>query len=536
MDYFELLNLSKEPFSNSPDPDFFYPSREHLGCLQKLELSIRLRRGLNVVIGDIGTGKTTLCRHLIRRLGADNKLETHLVLDPEFATPLEFLFSLVDMFGLNILSQAEGSAWQIKESIKNYLFIKGVDEEKTIVLIIDEGQKIPNFCLEILRELLNYETNEYKLLQIVVFAQREFQQTLAEYPNFADRINFYHVLVPLNFRETWNLLQFRITQAKNSYKAPRLFTTFGLLAIYRATGGYPRKIIHLCHRVLVAMIVQNRTKANWALVRWCSKMLFPQKPFPMRWRLAPIVAGLLVALIVVGFASRQLEMAFQEAPLSSPSVEPRNTLISSSEEPTSDRPAQEVLSDGDARAMSEATATESPPQPVETVPETRRDAIAAESSAPDVYGPITLKSGDYLEQMIRRVYGFRDARYLKAVMQINPEVTDLNTLEVGRSINFPTLPVKADPLLKNGPWVQVAEKDSLDDAYQFLRAYPPGAPPIFLLPHGNPRDGLRFSILLRDCCVDQQSAESALRRLPLSLASDARILSKWDEDLVFFVK
>ena len=239
---------------------------------------------------------------------------------------------------------------------------------------------------------------------------------------------------------------------------------------------------------------------------------------------------------IPGQARNDVGGPLQEAPLSSPSVEPRNALIASSEEPTSDRPDQEVLADGDARAMSEVTAPESPPQLVETVPETPRDAIAAASSAPDVYGLITLKSGDYLEQMIRRVYGFRDARYLKAVMQINAEVTDLNTLEVGRSINFPTLPVKADPLLKNGPWVQVAEKKTLDDAYQFLRAYAPGAPPIFLLPHWNSHDGLRFSILLRDCCVDQQSAESALRRLPLSLAADARIRSKWDEDLVFFVK
>ena len=70
MDYFRLLNLAREPFSNTPDPDFFYPSREHVGCLQKLELSIRLRRGLNVVIGHIGTGKSTLSRQLIRKCTA----------------------------------------------------------------------------------------------------------------------------------------------------------------------------------------------------------------------------------------------------------------------------------------------------------------------------------------------------------------------------------------------------------------------------------------------------------------------------------
>jgi len=73
------------------------------------------------------------------------------------------------------------SEWQLKENIKNYLFKKGIDEGKIVVLIVDEGQKLPSFCLEILREFLNYETNEYKLLQIVVFAQGEFEQILKEH-------------------------------------------------------------------------------------------------------------------------------------------------------------------------------------------------------------------------------------------------------------------------------------------------------------------------------------------------------------------
>jgi len=84
-------------------------------------------------------------------------------------------------------SGEEESEWQLKEYIKKYLFRKGVDEKKTVVLIIDEGQKLPEFCMEILREFLNYETNEFKLLQIVIFAQNEFRQILKAHANFADR-------------------------------------------------------------------------------------------------------------------------------------------------------------------------------------------------------------------------------------------------------------------------------------------------------------------------------------------------------------
>ena len=76
MEYFSILNLDQEPFSNSPDPEYFFRSQQHMGCLQKLELSLRLRRGLNVVIGDVGTGKTTLCRQLIRNFADDKDYET----------------------------------------------------------------------------------------------------------------------------------------------------------------------------------------------------------------------------------------------------------------------------------------------------------------------------------------------------------------------------------------------------------------------------------------------------------------------------
>ncbi len=215
MDYFKILNLNKEPFSNSPDPEFFFHSRQHLDCLQKLELSLLLRRGLNVIIGDVGTGKTTLCRQLIRRFSQKEEVETHLILDPHVLNATELLASVTEMF-TGEKPPLGSDDWQVKEQIKQYLFRKGVGENKTVVLIIDEGQKIPAFCLEILREFLNYETNEYKLLQIVIFAQQEFEGTIRKYPNFADRINLYHTLKPLNFRDTRLMIKYRLEKSSNA--------------------------------------------------------------------------------------------------------------------------------------------------------------------------------------------------------------------------------------------------------------------------------------------------------------------------------
>src|SRR3990170_1198066 len=115
MDYFKILNLQREPFSNSPEPDFFFQSDQHLACLQKLELAIRLRRGLNVVIGDVGTGKTTLCRQIIlkfSRTEEDRKqIETHLIMDPSFSNAQQFLSTVAQLLGIKT-SRGEQNEWQ----------------------------------------------------------------------------------------------------------------------------------------------------------------------------------------------------------------------------------------------------------------------------------------------------------------------------------------------------------------------------------------------------------------------------------------
>ena len=108
MEYFNILNLKKEPFSNSPEPEFLFQLPQYSDCLQKLELAVRLRRGINVIIGDIGTGKTTLCRKLIQNFSPSSKdagkteIEPHLLLDPAFKSNLEFLQTFASMLASTI--------------------------------------------------------------------------------------------------------------------------------------------------------------------------------------------------------------------------------------------------------------------------------------------------------------------------------------------------------------------------------------------------------------------------------------------------
>ncbi|HOX54022.1 MAG TPA: AAA family ATPase [Candidatus Omnitrophota bacterium] len=263
MSYYKVLNLNKEPFSTSPDPEFFYRSREHNTALQRLEISIRLRRGLSLILGDVGTGKTTLSRTLFQSFaGEEDKFIFKMILDPNYKTEYQFLTTLAKTFG--VLPDFR-STIDIQESIEKYLFQKGVEENKTIILLIDEGQKLSQPFLEILRTLLNYETNEYKLLQLVILAQMEILPRVKKIRNFIDRVSLKYIINPLDIRETKEMIDFRLKQA--GYNDGRsLFTDEAIEKIYNFSQGYPRKISLLCHNALEKLVMYDKNAVDEDLI------------------------------------------------------------------------------------------------------------------------------------------------------------------------------------------------------------------------------------------------------------------------------
>jgi len=164
-EYCKLLGLSKEPFSMTPDPEFFYKAKSHGNCLDRLEISLRLNRGLNVIIGGIGTGKTTLSRLLLNRfVEYDADYSFFLILDPTWKNNRQFLLHLKKLFGI----QEKGSdTVDMMNQIEHFLLDYTLNYNKRIILMIDEGQKMGPDQAEIVRTLLNFETNKTKLIQVI---------------------------------------------------------------------------------------------------------------------------------------------------------------------------------------------------------------------------------------------------------------------------------------------------------------------------------------------------------------------------------
>lgn len=263
MSYYKALGLRKEPFSTSPDPEFFYNSISHNTALKRLEIAIRLRRGLSVILGDVGTGKTTLSRTLLQAFADENDFIFHLILDPGFKTEYQFLFNLIKVFGIQ--EPQLKTAVEFREEIERYLFQKSIEEGKTIVLLIDEGQKLNFENLEVLRTLLNYETNEHKLLQLVILAQNELLPRIKRMNNFLDRVALMFSIDPLSESETKEMIEFRLKQAGFSKLNP-LFSDEAVRLIYENTLGYPRKIAMLCHSALERVIMRGEASINEGII------------------------------------------------------------------------------------------------------------------------------------------------------------------------------------------------------------------------------------------------------------------------------
>ena len=495
MDYYKLFRLRKEPFSNTPDPEFFFRSIRHAECLQKLEIAVRLRRGLSIVRGEVGTGKTTLCRQLVRTLSEDESISVHMILDPGFDRTRDFAAAVNAMLSgrQNALSCATTA--EHKEMIKQHLFEAGVDQGRTTVLIIDEGQKLPAGCMEFLRELLNYETNQEKLLQIIIFAQNEIEELLLAHPNFADRAALYHHLQPLSRKETAQLIEYRLKAAGSGGKSPAgpVFTRWGISRIHRLSKGYPRKIVHLGHNILLLLLVRGKTRVTPGIVKDAAAGLpTMQKPAARRpgWQWT---AGISLAALLAGAAAMG---AYAWWPAETASKPKTPAMIQKKELPPKHQPAE--------TAAHQAGKTASP---------------AAQH--PDSLGWVRINANEKLWNMIKRIYGTGQSGIVQAVQNFNPDLSNPDHIRPGQKIRFPVLEPRPVPQ-KRQYWIACQTSNKLNPVYQFVFAEE--APDLRVLSFWHPSSGMQHAAVMKTGYAGREAAEKILADHPRSVDGQTEIL------------
>ncbi len=249
--YKEFYHLRESPFNVTSDPDFFFSSAHHIEAFSHLFYGIQQRKGIIVITGEIGTGKTTLCRMLLNKL--DKNVKTALILNPNFSA-VQLLQIILNDLGI------EGdlkNKFALVNALNSFL-LRETSHGHNVVIIIDEAQNLSVRQLEQIRLLSNLETEKEKLLQIVLIGQPELIEKL-KLPSLRQlnqRVTVRYHIMPLSKQEARDYIHHRLSIAQapdNSSGSQQVhFTDSAIDLIYEKSKGTPRMINILCDRALLA--------------------------------------------------------------------------------------------------------------------------------------------------------------------------------------------------------------------------------------------------------------------------------------------
>ena len=259
--YQAYFGLSDKPFSETPDPQFIFLSVQHREGLAHLEYNILDGKGFSVLVGEVGTGKTTLCRTLIDRLDPEKVTVAHIIhTNLDF---YEFLQEVVEELGI---SSPGKQKWDLLKALNHYL-IEAYGQNRKVVLIVDEAQNLKPSVLEGIRMLSNLETPREKLIQIVFVGQPELLKHIQrpDMLQLKQRIAGSFFLGPLTRKETQGYILSRLNRVQT--KPALRFTPEALDLIYQYSKGIPRLINFLCDFSLIHAYVAEVWTVDHCLVQ-----------------------------------------------------------------------------------------------------------------------------------------------------------------------------------------------------------------------------------------------------------------------------
>ncbi len=249
--YLEYFGLSEKPFGMSPDPEFYFESKEHKKAFDYLTFFVGQQEGFALIYGDVGSGKTTISRIFLNSLDT-KKYNTALILNP-VTDEAEFMREVLKEFGAACETKSRKDLYDTLRLFLLSEFQKG----KENILVIDEAQLLSYEMLEFIRLLSNIETDKQKILHTIFFAQQEFLDKLKEgrLRHLAQRITVNFSIEPLSHSEVKSYINYRLFKAGS--RGPLEFRDRAVRLIHIASRGYPRLINYLCDRCLIALYAQG---------------------------------------------------------------------------------------------------------------------------------------------------------------------------------------------------------------------------------------------------------------------------------------
>ncbi len=425
--YLDFYHLKKAPFHITPDPEFLFLSPSHKAALGALVYGIEERQGFVALIGEVGLGKTTILRSYLERVD-QSQLKPIYIFNSNVSFS-DLLKTLCREFGIEVLTD------DVADTVNrlHQVLIEEYKQGRNVALIVDEAQHMPIETLEHLRMLSNLETSTQKLIQIVLVGQPEFDAKLDTHAlrQLKQRLVIRGTISPLTDEESRDYINYRL--AKVVMVDEPIFTKGALREIIKYAKGTPRAINVLCTNALIQGFGYRKQRIATKIIKEVIADYTGKKPQRL-WRPRMALAGTTALLAALFWFSPYQEVALSKINLAkvrqfmTPSVTSRIS-------PPQETPA--------AVRDNLPPASVSPPAQPPQLPEVTVSPPSPETSEPVPVVPAaarTVKKGDQVARVALEVYGSSNNAVLDWIRKNNPQLRDLNRVDVGMQLTLPPLP------------------------------------------------------------------------------------------------